>query len=278
VTDTRAYQELQPLGDLAAFVYGEGGAALDDPAEAYHEASKLYPSFAARQAPGVTRLEAEPALQRLVQQSVRRHSQRRALELPRAELPRVGLAAALASRRSRRVFGDASLTIREVAICLHAAQGITTGAVAPGRTAPSGGALYPLELYLLAFDVSSLAAGLYHYDPLRHVLEVLRPGQLRVDVAAAMVFPECTQCSVMLVVTAMFWRTRCKYGLRGYRFALLEAGHAAQNALLAAAALELAALPVGGFYDRRLETLLRIDGVNESVLYCISIGSAPEVE
>jgi len=277
VTDTRAHPEFQPLGDLATFVYGEAGAALDDPAEAYHEASKLYPSFAARQAPGVTRLESEPALQQLVQQSVRRHSQRRVLELPRAELPPVQLASALASRRSCRVFGTASLTIREVAMCLNAAQGVTTGA-APRRTAPSGGALYPLELYVAAFDVSGLAAGLYHYDPLRHALEVLRPGQLRAYVAEAMVFPECTQCSVMLAVTAMFWRTRCKYGLRGYRFALLEAGHAVQNALLAAAALELAALPVGGFYDRRLETLLRIDGVNESVLYCISIGSAPEVE
>jgi SagB-type dehydrogenase family enzyme len=74
----------------------------------------------------------------------------------------------------------------------------------------------------------------------------------------------------------MFWRTRFKYGLRGYRFALLEAGHLMQNVLLAAAALDLAAVPVGGFFDSRLERLLSIDGVNESALYCASIGIAPE--
>ena len=70
----------------------------------------------------------------------------------------------------------------------------------------------------------------------------------------------------------MFWRTRFKYGLRGYRFALLEAGHAAQNLLLAATALRVPALPLGGFFDARVEALLGIDGVDESVLYGIALG------
>ena len=82
-------------------------------------------------------------------------------------------------------------------------------------------------------------------------------------------------CAVALVVTAMLWRSRFKYGQRGYRFALLEAGHLAQNVLLASEGLDLAAVPVGGFYDRRLAALLAIDGVNEVPLYVLPIGSKP---
>jgi SagB-type dehydrogenase family enzyme len=264
---------VQPLGDLASFAYGESGVALDDPAEAYHEASKLYPSFAAAQAPGVARLGSERVLQELVKRSVKRYTHMRALELPRAELPRVELGDVLAARRSCRAFGTRCLTIGELASCLHAAQGVPHGAEGR-RMTPSGGALYPLELYVVAFDVATVSPGLYHYDPLKHTLEIIRTGDLRQEIAEAMVFRECAGCGVLLLLTAMFWRTRCKYGLRGYRFALLEAGHAVQNALLAATALELAALPVGGFYDGRLERLLRIDGVNESLLYCVSLGRA----
>jgi SagB-type dehydrogenase family enzyme len=72
----------------------------------------------------------------------------------------------------------------------------------------------------------------------------------------------------------MFWRSRFKYGQRGYRFALLEAGHVVQNAVLAAAALGLAALPVGGFYDRRLDAVVGADGLDEASVYALTIGGA----
>jgi SagB-type dehydrogenase family enzyme len=80
------------------------------------------------------------------------------------------------------------------------------------------------------------------------------------------------RCAIALVVSAMFWRSRFKYGQRGYRFTLLEAGHVVQNVLLAAEALELAAVPVGGFFDRKVAELLDIDGVNEAPLYVVPIG------
>jgi SagB-type dehydrogenase family enzyme len=73
-------------------------------------------------------------------------------------------------------------------------------------------------------------------------------------------------------VAAVFGRTRFKYGLRGYRFALLEAGHVAQNVVLTATALGLAAVPLGGFYDRPTDEFLGLDGVNESTLYTIALG------
>ena len=77
-----------------------------------------------------------------------------------------------------------------------------------------------------------------------------------------------------VVVTAMFWRSRFKYGARGYRFALLEAGHLAQNAVLASTALDLPALPLGGFYDRRLDRLVGADGLDEATVHAIVLGGA----
>lgn len=74
------------------------------------------------------------------------------------------------------------------------------------------------------------------------------------------------------MITALFWRCRFKYGLRAYRFTLLEAGHVMQNLLLTAQALGLGAVPIGGYYDRRLDEWLGVDGRNESTLYTAAIG------
>lgn len=75
-----------------------------------------------------------------------------------------------------------------------------------------------------------------------------------------------------MCITGMFWRTRFKYGVRGYRFVLLEAGHAMQNLCLAAAALDCPALPLGGFFDSEIDQVLGIDGLNEASLYLCGLG------
>jgi len=80
--------------------------------------------------------------------------------------------------------------------------------------------------------------------------------------------------AALLVVTAMFWRSRFKYGARGYRFALLESGHVVQNAVLAATALGLPALPLGGFYDRRIDELVGADGLDEATVYALLLGGS----
>ena len=93
------------------------------------------------------------------------------------------------------------------------------------------------------------------------------------DLRAALVDPSLIDGAAALVVlTAMFWRSRFKYGLRAYRFALLEAGHVVQNAILAATALGLPALPIGGFYDRRLDALVGADGLDEASVYALLLG------
>jgi SagB-type dehydrogenase family enzyme len=140
---------------------------------------------------------------------------------------------------------------------------------------PSGGALYPLDVYVAAPAVTGLEEErLHHFDPLRSCLEVLGPVD-RGQLAALTPYPELVAtASAVVFVTATFWRSRFKYGQRGYRFALLEAGHVAQNVLLAATALGLASVPLGGFFDRQVNGLLGVDGLHEAALYVIPVGHA----
>ena len=263
----------------ASLIFGAPEPAQDDPAEAFHEASKLYPSFAARQTRGRL-LETHLGLRVSSLRSVKRSSHLPAVPLPKTELPATPFGDVVEARRSERAFADAPLQLSDVAALLHAAYGTTheLDVGAPGlgpqlRTVPSGGGLFPLEVYVLPWRVDGLPCALYHFDPLRRVLERIRQGELEEDVRAASVYDDVALgCGALFLVSAMFWRTRFKYGLRGYRFALLECGHLAQNLLLAATALDLAAVPLGGFYDRRVDELLGIDGVNESALYAVATG------
>jgi SagB-type dehydrogenase family enzyme len=250
----------------APWLYGADEPPLDDPAEAFHEASKLYAATAGRDARGLVLLETRAEM--------RRWSQVEAVALPEPRLPDTPLAQALRSRASERLFDDAPLPLVELATLLWAGYGVSREAADRAlRTVPSGGALFPLELYAVSLRVDRLPAGLYHYDPLRHVLEPLRVPVASNRVEALTAYPELVSPSgVLLLVTALFWRSRFKYGLRGYRFALLEAGHVGQNVLLAAAALGAAAVPIGGVFDDRVEKLLEVDGVDESLVYALSVG------
>jgi SagB-type dehydrogenase family enzyme len=262
-------------------VYGDG-VSDDDPAELYHEASAFYPTQLARQLAGVYLLESNRDLQLTSTRSTKRHPHVEAIALPAAPPPDVSFAGVLARRRSAARFGAQSLPLAGVAAILRSAYGVTAtheiepGAVQTYRTVPSAGALFPLEVYCVAFHVDGLAPAIYHYDPIRDVLERVRDGDVRAELAGALPMAQLVEhCPVALIVTAMLWRTRFKYGQRGYRFALLEAGHVAQNVLLASEGLDLAAVPVGGFYDHRLSALLAIDGVNEVPLYVLPIGHKP---
>lgn len=263
----------------APWVYGEGGPALDDPAELYHEASKLSAAYGDPRVRGLALLETSAELRASVVRATRRNRAWPAQRLPaptRLERP---LGEAIRRRRSARAFGPGPLSLREVATLLEAAYGVTaepTQETPPLRASPSAGALYPLELYVLARNVHGLAGGVHHYDPLERVLRRLPVDASGVEGATLTPYaPLVDDAALLVAVTAVFWRTRFKYGLRGLRFALLEAGHAVQNLLLAATAVGLASVPVGGFYDRALERLLRVDGVNESVVYALSLGRAP---
>lgn len=180
------------------------------------------------------------------------------------------LGIALTRRRSVREFAVAELPLDSIAQLLWAAQGITT----PDgrRTAPSAGALYPLELYLLAGSVQDLRAGVYHYQPARHSLEQALAGDLRAALAEAALGQDwISQASAAVLIVGVYQRTSRKYGARAERYVHIEAGHAAQNLLLQAVTLGLGGTAVGAFDDKALQGLLRLPR-DEHPLVILPIG------
>jgi SagB-type dehydrogenase family enzyme len=249
--------------------------AGSDPTEDYHEASRIYPGVTDPYVVGAVRLERSTTMRLTASRSVKRFPHRPFVPLPEASLGSSTLADALATRRSQRAFGPASLGLLDLAAVLHAAYGVSgtiAGTPQALRAAPSGGALYPLELYCACQRVDGLDVALYHYDPLRHGLELLRPLEAPVGDDLSPYRAVLADSAVVVAMTAMFWRSRFKYGARAYRFALMEAGHVGQNVLLAAAALRLAAVPIGGFYDRAVDAFLGVDGIYEASLYLVPLG------
>lgn len=179
---------------------------------------------------------------------------------------------ALAERRSVREYTGEPLTRAELAQLLWAAQGITS---AEGlRTAPSAGALYPLEVYVAVGAVDDLPSGIYRYEPARHALELVASGDRRAELAAAALGQECVQDgAAVLALAAVYRRTTGKYGERGIRYVHMEVGHAAQNVCLQAVALGLGTVVVGAFDDRDVKRILNM-GAREEPLCLMPVGRA----
>lgn len=269
----RTEDPAHPRLTLRSAVYGTGDVDPNDPAELYHDASKISPLLVQRQTRGIMRLAHSPLLQAATLRSVRRHPQLPTVALPSPLPLERSLADALTTRRSSHELDGPPLRLCTLATLLDAAYGSPRSG---RRTVPSGGALYPLELYPVLVHVDGVHSGVFHFDPPRHALEVLRKDDVRQELNETSAYPGLVDdAAAVIFVTGVFWRTRFKYGLRGYRFALLEAGHVMQNVLLAAAALGVAALPLGGVYDMRAETLLGVDGIDESVVYAVALGGEP---
>jgi SagB-type dehydrogenase family enzyme len=177
---------------------------------------------------------------------------------------------ALARRRSIRAYSGANLTLEEVSQLLWAAQGIT----APwgGRTAPSAGALYPLELYVAAGDVEGIDKGVYRYSPAEHELEKVMDGDIRIELAnAALGQNSVRDAAIDLVFTAVYERTTVKYKERGIQYVHLEAGHAAQNVYLQAVSLDLGTVTIGAFGDTEVKKIMNIEE-QEDPLYIMPVG------
>jgi SagB-type dehydrogenase family enzyme len=264
-----------PTADFASLVYGSSGVPLDDPAETFHESSRLYPSLAPARLDVLLELSRGGELARTVARSARTHDHRPSVELPADRRLRGGLEAAIHRRRSTKAEVARPLCIGELATLLVSCYAASSGRgpVLP-RPVPSAGALYPLELYVVALGVNGLDRGVYHFQPFRRCLSLLGPfvwGELRAALVDGTVLDHA---AALIVITAVFWRARFKYGLRGYRFALLEAGHVGQSVALAAASLDLPALPLGGFYDRQIDALVGADGLDEAAVYAIVVGGA----
>lgn len=251
----------------AGFLHGPDGVPLDDPAELFHEASKNYPETG--------RSNAGPAfdeMQKIGEAGLGRPV--RVLGSERVDLPdeplTVGsLANSISHRRSRTPSGAISVSLDEIGTALHYSCRAQSGdGDSTRRPAPSAGALYPLDMYLWLYRCEGLT-GLWHYLPDHHSLEVLDRRVEKEDMSSAFMDPDDIDGAAgVFILVGSFWRSRLKYGARGYRFVLFEAGHVFQNAALVLASLGCRGKPVaGGFYDEALNRLVAVDGVEEAVLY-----------
>jgi SagB-type dehydrogenase family enzyme len=192
------------------------------------------------------------------------------------ELPAPGqdseysLEKALSERRSVRNFSEEPITLEQLSQLLWAAQGITDSR--GYRTAPSAGALYPLEIYVMVGDVKGLSVGMFKYQPDGHKLLMMASDDRRKQMEhAAWGQDWVRKNAALLVFTSIDSRTTGKYGERGVRYVHIEVGHAAQNVMLQAQALELGAAVVGAFRDGRAGEIIGLPG-NERVLYLMPVG------
>ncbi|MDQ7823386.1 MAG: SagB/ThcOx family dehydrogenase [Candidatus Eremiobacteraeota bacterium] len=181
----------------------------------------------------------------------------------------------LSTRRSIRSFSSEALSAGDLSYLLWASTGISHGAAGyEFRTAPSAGALYPIETYLAAVNIEGIPPGIYHYRIKEHLLEEIREerstGQ---EIAGAALGQEmCAEAPATFVWTAVFFRSKWKYRERAYRYIYMDAGHIAGNLALAAVALDLGSCQIGAFYDDEMNKIIGVDGDGESVIYLSAVG------
>ncbi|MHA1770978.1 MAG: SagB/ThcOx family dehydrogenase [Candidatus Thorarchaeota archaeon] len=178
------------------------------------------------------------------------------------------------NRRSVRAFTEDALSLEDISQLLWATQGITAELHDYQlRSAPSAGALYPIETYLVVNRVNGLPSGLYHYAVQTHELETLKLGDLASEVSSGCLDQQMAQkASVVFLWSAVFNRSIWKYLTRAFRYVLLDAAHIAHALALASVALGLGSCQIGAFYDDELNALLNLDGVEESVVYVSVVG------
>lgn len=179
-------------------------------------------------------------------------------------------------RKSRRDFTRTPVSKKEISLLLKYSCGNTVQLQGERkrRAQPSGGARFPIEVYPVVFrSGEDLKAGLYHYNVKEHKLDVLWDREFSdEDIGQLFTYPWAKDAALGLIMTAVFWRTQNKYGERGYRFILLEAGHIGQNIYLVSEALGLKCCALAGTRDENLEKLIDIDGITESVVYALAMG------
>jgi len=196
------------------------------------------------------------------------------IELPEPNFTGISVEKAIAQRRSVRNYSDEPLQLKQLSQLLFAAQGITTEEGGrPLRAAPSAGATYPFEVYVVVCDVEQLKKGIYHYDVTSHSLSLVKEGDFAGDLSAAAFGQDSiANAPATFILTAVFNRTRSKYGQRGLRFIYNEAGHISQNLYLQAESMGLGTVVAGGFIDEKVNNLLELDGQKEAAIYLQPVG------
>ena len=244
--------------------------------ELYHENSKLFPELAREMA---AEFSVSPADLHLVSRAYKQYRTAPRVGLQPRARSQNALSRAFRERRSAREL-TSPLALEDLSTLLVEAFEPTSifrneefGVDQPLRPWPSAGGLYPLDVYVIAANVDGLEPGIYHHNVLTSELERL-PGRAPEEILRDGFFYQdfIVSSAAVLLLTAVFDRTIAKYGERGYRLVLLDAGHAAQNALLDAERLGLPAVAVGGFCDDALAADVGLDGLDEAVVHTVVLG------
>lgn len=197
------------------------------------------------------------------------------IRLPEPSFKGLTLEDAILKRRSVREYTARPLTQAEVSQLLFAAQGVTGemyGTLL--RTAPSAGALYPFEVYMVVNNVDGLKKGVYHYSVRDHSVVLIKEGDFGNSTMNGALRQEMMRdAGVVFALCAVFDRVMSKYGERGYRYAYIEAGHISQNIYLQATSLGLGSVVVGAFVDDDINGVIGVDGEREAVISLHAVGS-----
>lgn len=200
--------------------------------------------------------------------------------LPKISLPDIKISKdlfeAIENRRSRKHFEGLPIDLEQISCLLQYSCGninfVESGRIMH-RAQPSGGERYPIEVYPLVLrGEGDLKPGLYHYNVKMHALDVLWQKDFLKEIENFFTYEWVQQASCVFLMTSVFHRNQIKYGERGYRYILIEAGHIGQNLYLVSEALNLKCRALGGTRDETIENLLDIDGINESLVYAIVVG------
>jgi len=194
------------------------------------------------------------------------------IKLPKPEYSGITVEKALLKRRSKRNYSDKPLSLANVSQLVFAAGGITSEN--GRRTAPSAGFQRSMEIYLVVNNVEGLDQGIYHYAVKKHSLEKLKSGNFRRDIISAGDGQALLgDAAVTFVITSVFGRITQKYGERGFRYAYMEAGHVSQNIYLQSVSLGLGSVCAGGFFDKKMNKLIGINGIDEGAIYLHAVGT-----
>ncbi len=179
----------------------------------------------------------------------------------------------LIKRRSARQFSKTPLSLEQLSNFLFFSCGLKENKQpwTRNRTYPSPGARYPLEVYIISLN-SELSLGVYHYNLKAHSLESLLSFK---SFNCMSYFNQdwTKKAGVIVLVSGIFERNTIKYGELGYRHVLAEVGHMGQNFYLSATALDLSVCAIGGYLDEKLNKLIDIDGIKETVIYSLALGN-----
>lgn len=255
--------------------------------ETYHEYTKLNRTNVVKISRRVEEIKSDPALMSTMARSWKTYPGSRSVALPEFKAPDVRFADVLLARRSvsslGRDFRPGPVSVEQIGGLLAMSYGPTSRLQAPSgdvqhlRATVSAGALYPTELYVVVFDVTELEPGLYHYRPIEHTLEIVRPGMLREEFSSLSSYTSlCASSSAAVVMTSMFRRTLSKYQHRGYRFALYDAGALTQSLYLAGTAMGMETCGLGGIYDDEVATFLDVSPVDEPPQLAFLVGPQAE--